>query len=164
MTDFDPISPQYSYPPAGSPQRPYVQPGALGQRFFARLIDGILVAPLVLVLVISLFDKADWLLVTGLFSGVLHFGYFVFFEVTYGATPGKRLLGLTVHGPNGATKPAVKQSAIRNSFLLLAVIPYYIGHLLLISAEVAIAVTINASPCKQGKHDELAGGTQVIKG
>jgi hypothetical protein len=24
-------------------------------------------------------------------------------------------------------------------------------------------VTINASPCKQGKHDEFAGGTQVIK-
>jgi hypothetical protein len=25
-------------------------------------------------------------------------------------------------------------------------------------------VTINGSPTKQGKHDELAGGTQVIKG
>jgi hypothetical protein len=24
-------------------------------------------------------------------------------------------------------------------------------------------VTINSSPTKQGKHDELAGGTQVIK-
>ena len=30
-------------------------------------------------------------------------------------------------------------------------------------AYIVIAVTINASPCKQGKHDELAGGTQVIK-
>jgi hypothetical protein len=25
-------------------------------------------------------------------------------------------------------------------------------------------VTISGSPTKQGKHDELAGGTQVVKG
>lgn len=28
---------------------------------------------------------------------------------------------------------------------------------------VFIAVTISGSPTKQGKHDELAGGTQVVK-
>jgi len=27
-----------------------------------------------------------------------------------------------------------------------------------------IALTINGSPTKQGKHDDLAGGTQVVKG
>jgi hypothetical protein len=26
-----------------------------------------------------------------------------------------------------------------------------------------IAITINGSPTKQGKHDEMAGGTQVVK-
>jgi hypothetical protein len=31
-------------------------------------------------------------------------------------------------------------------------------------AIIVIAVTINSSPTKQGKHDELAGGTQVVKG
>ena len=31
-------------------------------------------------------------------------------------------------------------------------------------ANVVIAVTINGSPTKQGKHDEIAGGTQVVKG
>jgi len=36
--------------------------------------------------------------------------------------------------------------------------------LLAIIAYIVIAVTINASPTKQGKHDELAGGTQVVKG
>ena len=56
-----------------------------------------------------------------------------------------------------------QQSAIRNSFTLLSVIPY-IGGLLAFIAYIVIAVTINNSPTKQGKHDELAGGTQVVKG
>jgi uncharacterized RDD family membrane protein YckC len=109
-----------------------------------------------------LFDQDYWFLVTGLFSGVLMFGYFVLFEVTYGSSPGKRLLGLAVRGPGGAPKPDVRQAAIRNSFTLLAVVPY-IGGLLAFIAYVVIAVTISASPTKQGKHDELAGGTEVVK-
>jgi uncharacterized RDD family membrane protein YckC len=160
--DFDPNSPQYGYPPADSPQWSHAQPGGLGLRFFARLIDGILVNIVVFLLSIFLFDRDYLYLVTGLFSGVLMFGYFVLFEVTNGATPGKRLLGLTVHGPGGVPKPDVKQSAIRNSFTLLAVVPY-IGGLLAFIAYIVIAVTINGSPTKQGKHDELAGGTQVVK-
>jgi hypothetical protein len=28
---------------------------------------------------------------------------------------------------------------------------------------VVIATTISSSPTKQGKHDELTGGTQVVK-
>ena len=51
-----------------------------------------------------LLDRDYWWLVTGLFSGVLMFGYFVLFEVTNGATLGKRLLGLSVHGPGGAAE------------------------------------------------------------
>jgi uncharacterized RDD family membrane protein YckC len=156
--DFDPTSPQSGLPSARSPQ----QPGGLGARFFARLIDGILVNVVVFVLSVFLVDRDYWFLVTGLFSGILMFGYFVLLEVTHGATLGKRLLGLTVRGPNGAPKPDFTQSAIRNSFTLLAVVPY-LGPLLAIIAYVVIAVTINASPWKEGKHDELAGGTQVVK-
>jgi uncharacterized RDD family membrane protein YckC len=158
--DFDPNSPSYRFP-AGSPQRPYVQPGNLLPRFFARLIDGIVVNVVVFVLSMFLFRDYGYL-VTGLFSGVLMFGYFVLLEVTQGATLGKRLLGLSVLGPGGRPRPDFSQSAIRNSFTLLAVVPY-LGPLLAFAAYVVIAVTINASPCKQGKHDELAGGTQVIK-
>jgi uncharacterized RDD family membrane protein YckC len=159
--DFDPDSARYSYPPAGSPQRPYVQPGGLAERFFARLIDGVVVN--IVVFVLSLFFFRDsWFLVTGLFSGVLMFGYFVVLEVTQGASLGKRLLRLSVLGPGGRPRPDFSQSAIRNSFTLLAVVPY-LGPLLAFAAYVVIAVTINASPCKQGKHDELAGGTQVVK-
>jgi uncharacterized RDD family membrane protein YckC len=160
--DFDPNSPQYGYPRADSPQWSRAQPGGLGVRFFARLIDGILVNIVVFLLSLLLFDRDYWWLVTGLFSGVLMFGYFVLFEVSQSSTPGKKLLGLAVHGPGGAPKPDVTQSAIRNSFTLLAVVPY-LGPLLAFAAYVIIAVTISGSPTKQGKHDELAGGTQVVK-
>ncbi len=137
------------------------QPGGLGPRFAARVIDGVLVS-LVAVLLAGIFHGTSNIAVTGLFSGLLTFVYFVAFEVTQGWTPGKKLLGLSVHGPAGAAKPTAKQSAIRNSFTLLAIIPY-IGGLLAVAAWIIIAVTINRSPTKQGKHDELAGGTQVVK-
>ena len=100
---------------------------------------------------------------TGLFSGLLMFLYFLAFESTQGWTPGKKLLGLSVHGPGGAPKPDVQQSAIRNVWTLLNIVPF-IGGLLALIAVIVIAVTINSSPTKQGKHDELAGGTQVVKG
>jgi uncharacterized RDD family membrane protein YckC len=162
--DFDPNSPEYGYPAAGPPPSARApQPGGLGLRFLARLIDGILVNIVAFLLSLFLFERDYWFLVTGLFSGVLMFGYFVLFEVTYGASPGKKLLGLAVHGPGGAPKPDAKQSAIRNAFTLLAVVPY-LGSLLAFVAYAVIAVTISTSPTKQGKHDELAGGTQVVKG
>lgn len=95
-------------------------------------------------------------------SGLGMFLYFVLFEVLAGATPGKMLLGLSVRGPHGMPKPDFKQSAIRNSFTLLTIIPW-VGGLLAVIAYIFIAVTISSSPCKQGRHDELAGGTQVVK-
>lgn len=145
-------------PPLGYGERP----GGLGVRFGARIIDGLLVGIVAGVLAV-IFHSADNIMVTGLFSGVLMFVYFVGMEVTQGRTVGKMLLGLRVHGPGGAPKPDVKQSAIRNAFTLLSVIPY-VGGLLALIAYIVIAVTINSSPTKQGKHDELAGGTQVVKG
>ena len=58
----------------------------------------------------------------------------------------------------------MQQSAIRNSFTLLSVIPVSSAACWHSSPYIVIAVTINNSPTKQGKHDELAGGTQVVKG
>ena len=148
------------YPP-GPPAAWGGHPGGLGVRFGARIIDGILVG-IVAAILAMIFGATSNILVTGLFSGVLMFAYFVAMEVTQGRTLGKMLLGLSVHGPGGAPKPDLKQSAIRNAFTLLTIVPY-IGGLLAVIAYVVIAVTINSSPTKQGKHDELAGGTQVIK-
>ncbi|MCX2932957.1 RDD family protein [Mycobacterium sp. CVI_P3] len=138
------------------------QPGGLGLRFAARLIDGIIVSIVAFLLALGV-DATSNILVTGLFSGLLTFIYFVVFEITQGWTPAKKLLGLSVHGPGGAPKPTLQQSAIRNSFTLLTIIPF-LGGVLAFIAYIVIAVTISNSPTKQGKHDELAGGTQVVKG
>lgn len=126
------------------------------------MLDGVLVGIVSFFLSVFVFSDDYPFLVTGLFSGVLTFGYFVLFEVSQGATPAKRLLGLAVHGPDGVSKPTASQSAIRNSFTLLAVVPY-IGPLLAFVAYIVIAVTISGSPTKQGKHDELVSGTQVTR-
>ena len=149
-------------PPPGWGGQPGVHPGGLGVRFGARVIDGILVG-IVAGILAMIFGASSNILVTGLFSGVLMFAYFVAMEVTQGRTLGKMLLGLSVRGPGGAPKPDFKQSAIRNAFTVLTIVPY-VGGLLAVIAYVVIAVTINGSPTKQGKHDELAGGTQVVKG
>ena len=162
--DFDPYQqpPAYGGPPAG-------QPGTLGIRFLARLLDGIVVGFLASILT-SLFGFGSdtvlgvpsYTLTAGLFSGVLMFAYFVGFETWKGWTPAKKLLGLEVRGVGGAPKPDLRQAAVRNLFTLLALIPC-LGWILAPVAYIVIAVTINSSPTKQGKHDELAGGTQVVK-
>ena len=157
----NPYGAQAGYPPAPAPGWG-AQPGGLGIRWGARIIDGLLVGILSWLLAM-IFGASSNIMVTGLFSGLLMFAYFVAMEVTQGRTLGKSLLGLRVHGPGGAAKPDLKQSAIRNSFTLLTIVPY-VGGLLAVIAYIVIAVTINNSPTKQGKHDELAGGTQVVKG
>jgi len=176
-----PVAPGYQptdagYPPAPNPYGPpggyypgYPQvgygyashPGGLGARFGARVIDGLLLV-IVSFFIAFLFGSESNILVTGLFTGLLTFIYFVAMEVTQGRTLGKKLLGLSVRGAGGAAKPDLKQSAIRNAFTLLPIVPY-VGGLLAVIAIVVIAVTINNSRTKQGKHDELAGGTQVVK-
>ncbi|WP_166904700.1 RDD family protein [Mycobacterium sp. DL440] len=150
--------PSGGYPPAYGGQAP----GGLGRRWFARVIDGIFV--MIGAFFLSFVtDSLSSYWVTGLFTGLLMFVYYVAFEVSMGATPGKKLLGLAVHGPGTAAKPTAAQSAIRNAFTLLTIIPW-VGGLLAVVAMIIIAVTISSSPTKQGKHDELAGGTQVVRG
>jgi uncharacterized RDD family membrane protein YckC len=147
-----------SYPP---PFPAGLEPGGLVVRVFARLIDGIIVG--VVSLLLSFFtDTLSSIWVTGLFTGLLMFVYFLAFETAKGWTPGKRVLGLRVHGPAGAPKPTAPQAAIRNAWTLFPIIPL-VGGLLAFVAIVVIAVTISGSPSKQGKHDDLAGGTQVVK-
>ncbi|CAA0134319.1 Uncharacterised protein [Mycolicibacterium vanbaalenii] len=159
-SDYPPQPGQFpqGYPPPGGAQ----QPGGLGLRFAARVIDGVIVG-IVGGIIVYAIGMASNIWITGLFTGALTFLYYLAFEVTQGWTPGKKLLGLRVHGPGGAAKPTVQQSAIRNSWTLLPIVPF-VGGLLGVVAIVIIAITINGSPTKQGKHDEFAGGTQVVKG
>ena len=63
-------------------------PGGLLRRFFARLIDGIIVSIIGSFGIIAFFssDGLSDLLVTGVFTGILMFAYFVAFEVGVGWT------------------------------------------------------------------------------
>lgn len=131
-------------------------PGELLPRLGARVIDVIIMTIVGLVLGFLLDFNAVWLVI----QGILVFAYFVLFDVYTGTTPGKRALGLKVTGPGG-NSPTFQEAAVRELFTLLGAIPYLGGFLALI-VWILIAVTINSSPTKQGKHDELAGGTQVV--
>jgi uncharacterized RDD family membrane protein YckC len=168
--DPQPIqSDETAYPP---PTVGGGQPGSLGVRLGARIIDSIIIYVIaivigyVLTLVTTYAQNAFvFALINGIIAGVLTFAYFVGFESSTGATPGKKLLGLSVRGPGGADKPTAQQSAIRNAWTLFTIVPpQVVGGVLYLASVIAIAVTANNSPTKQGIHDRLAGGTAVIKG
>jgi uncharacterized RDD family membrane protein YckC len=170
-SDFDPQSARYgetesySPPPAGNQE-----PGSLGLRFAARVIDHVIVAVVafalafILNLVFHYWGGGLIAIINGAISALLTFVYFVALETSRGATIGKKLVGLSVHGAGGAVRPTVQQSATRNAWTLFSIIPFLIGTVLALISVIAIAVTINNSPTKQGIHDKLAGGTQVLKG
>jgi uncharacterized RDD family membrane protein YckC len=170
--DIDPQSGEYGETEAYSPPPTGGQePGSLGLRLGARIIDGIIVFVVAVIIGILLSMVSDYrsnaflfAFINGIIAGVLTFVYFVGFETSQGATPGKKLLGLSVRGPDGASKPTVQQSAVRNVWTLFNVVPpQFVGGVLYLAAVIWIAVTINGSPTKQGIHDKLAGGTQVVK-
>lgn len=140
-----------------------VRPGGLGKRAAARFIDWI-IAAIVGGIFFWLLDATvhppGW--VSVLPGAGFAFLYFLLFEVATGSTPGKKILGLHVDGSGGAPKPNLKDSAVRNAYMLLNLIPCF-GGLLWFIAAVAIAVTVSSSPTKQGWHDQAAGGTQVVE-
>ncbi|WP_040816163.1 RDD family protein [Nocardia concava] len=152
----------YGYDPYAGPVVG-VTPAGIGSRALARFIDWI-IAGIVGGILFWILDKGSGLpgwasILPGAGFGFL---YFVFFEVASGSTPGKKLLGLHVNGSRGAAKPSLADSAKRNAYMLLNLIPW-IGGLLWFCAAIAIAVTVSASPTKQGWHDNFADGTQVVK-
>jgi uncharacterized RDD family membrane protein YckC len=155
---------------ADEPDAPPVEqlPGTW-RRFFARLIDRwiVWIALIAIVWLFRVFVHTHTssfirLVVTGLLLGILTFAYFVVLEVTRGTTLAKKLFGLQVHGPDGAARPSLAQSAIRNAFELLWAVPYMFGGWLILVAWIVIAWTIDRSPTAQGIHDRWAGGTRVV--
>jgi uncharacterized RDD family membrane protein YckC len=145
----------------GGPREPGTDGnGAAGlwARFGARVIDAVALVAVGAALGPLLDFGFAWL---GL-QAALVFVYFVVLDVAVGTTLGKRLLGLKVIGPQGG-RPTGRQAAVREAFTVLGAIPYA-GPVLALAAWIVIAVTINSSPTGQGKHDELAGGTQVVRG
>jgi uncharacterized RDD family membrane protein YckC len=123
----------------------------------ARLIDAVILAVVGGSLGVALEFGYAWLVLQAL----LVFAYFVVLDVSWGTTVGKRVLGLAVTGPDGGP-PTVGQAVTREVFTLLGAIPFA-GPVLALVAWIVIAVTISSSPSGQGKHDELAGRTRVIR-
>jgi hypothetical protein len=55
-----------------------------------------------------------------------------------------------------------EQSAVRNAFQLLWIVPYDIGSWVVVIAWIVVCVSIDRSPTKRGIHDSWAGGTRVV--
>lgn len=179
--------PGYGYPSMPPPQVPTGPgtPGELLPRFGARVIDTIVagvvtfVVGLLFGLIAAAVDTGPvyylMTLIATIIGAAIMIGYFVGFESTTGQTLGKMALGLRTLGPSGGN-PTVQQAALRNGYVVLGAAGSIIGALIpvvgtIISGLVGlavlvfviiIAVTISGSPTRQGKHDEMAGGTQVI--
>nr|WP_319944454.1 RDD family protein [Nocardia macrotermitis] len=102
-------------------------------------------------------------MVGGLLLGLVGALYFPVMEATQGFTLGKKILGLRTLGPNGAPKPDFQQALIRNIYAICNLV-WCLGGIAALVIIIVMMVTIEQSPIKQGWHDRIAGGTQVIKG
>jgi uncharacterized RDD family membrane protein YckC len=157
------------------------RPGELMDRFLARLVDGlflgiaywILSAVFASLFLRGLIHSAGEVLLYATFLSIFFvsvaIGYFAWFESNRGQTLGKQLLKLQVFGPRGG-HPTMEQAVRRNIFYaaqLITIIPvvgWIVGPLASLALVIMVAVTINNDPVRrQGWHDQLAGGTYVLK-
>lgn len=130
----------------------------LGPRFFARLIDSLLIG-VVSVYVISMAGFGIGFTANTL-SVAIVIGYFTVAESYTGRTIGKMALRLQTVGPDG-TNPSLEMAFRRNIWYLLGILPY-VGGIAEVAAVVAVAVTISRSPINVGWHDRFAFGTRVL--
>jgi uncharacterized RDD family membrane protein YckC len=162
MGEIDPTQqPQPGMAPTGG-----VRYGGLGKRFLARIIDGLIVGiPTAIVLTLLPGVRVGGV-VYGILSAAAGLGYFVFLETSQGATLGKKLLSMTVADVGGGAPISVDASLRRNWWLALNAlsgVPVlgWLLSLVALGVVIAIAVTINSDPRKQGLHDKM-GNTVVL--
>jgi uncharacterized RDD family membrane protein YckC len=129
-------------------------PGEVGNRFVARLVDGLVLALVFVPLLAAGALPAEG---TGaaLVVGLGGFVYAAFLDAT-GGTLGKRLLRMTVVDRHG-TPPGLGAGATRNLWLLTSLLPGVIGQSVAVAVSVVIAVTIAQHPIDLGWHDRAAG-------
>ncbi|HET8616343.1 MAG TPA: RDD family protein [Actinomycetales bacterium] len=156
------------------------QPADLLTRFLARLIDyvilsvvlgiigSVLVAAMFAAVVGGVYSGFGSKLVFGLLFSVVPLAYFAFMESSRGQTIGKMALKIRTEGPGGGN-PSMEQALRRNAWTAISIIwivpilGFFAG-LLMLAAEIYIAVTINNNVAtRQGWHDQFAGGTKVVK-
>ena len=134
----------------------------IGSRFYAALIDGALLLPILLVgyyvigrAILDLDERlGNWLAaVAGIATFALQWGYYMVFEIAMnGQSPGKRALGLRVIKAQGYPI-SFSDSAIRNLVRIVDVLPFAYGIGLL-------TMLLNKNWQRLG---DLAAGTLVVK-
>lgn len=129
-------------------------PADLGSRLIARLVDGLVilfvVVPLVLAGILPEEGTAGAVAVVAMsfvYSAVLDAG---------GGTLGKRLLRLTVTGPDGR-RPGLGPGATRNLWLLTSLFPGLVGQAAATAVSIVLAISIAKHPTELGWHDRVAG-------
>ena len=151
-------------PPPPPPDVPHrtAAPAGLGVRVAARLLDAVLVglpASVVLGLVglpaptLALGGIDAW--THGAITSLLWLAYHAGCEALFGATLGKRIVGLRVVGEHGEVPGPIAATA-RNLWILAGLLPW-VGGLVLLAAVVVIAVSISRHPHHLGRHDEAVG-------
>ncbi|MEU7139319.1 RDD family protein [Nocardia sp. NPDC046473] len=138
------------------------QPGDLGTRIGARVIDALILYIPYLIIYFLVKNSLGLTIGLGLVWTLVQLGYFVGMETSQGTTIGKKVLGLKVLAPGGAAKIEPVTSLKRNIFVAANIIPC-VGGLVSLVLAIYIMVTISQDPNKQGWHDKFAGGTQVVK-
>lgn len=132
----------------------------VGSRFLAALLDGVLVAGLLIIALIAVgaigLLEEDPLLAVGLFAGaalVVVIGYYVGFETLNGGqTPGKRAAGLRVIKDSGAPVD-MWASVVRNLARIVDLLPvaYAVGLITILSTR------------NNQRLGDLAAGTLVVR-
>ena len=155
MTDEPSMGQPYG---TGSGAAPTESAG-LGARIGARLLDVLLIG-IPASFVLALVGLADPTGASPIIISLLWYGYFVLLESNRGATVGKSILGIRVVSTSGGT-PEIAETAKRNVWMLLGLIPF-VGGIASLVAVIAIIVTISSAPDNRGWHDGFAG-TSVLR-
>jgi uncharacterized RDD family membrane protein YckC len=121
-------------------------------RFFANLIDTLLLTVPFVYLEVVYIDKVYALLLIGLCQLLINVGYYVYFEGHEGATIGKKAVGLRVIRANGQFPIGFEDAFLR-----------YLGRLVSASLIFLGFVMIAIDSKKQGLHDKIAGTYVVHK-
>ncbi|MGV0869185.1 RDD family protein [Corynebacterium kalidii] len=165
---YDGVPPYGAYtndPYGQDPNRlvPNDRPGA-GRRLAGTLIDGIIIAIISNAIAslagVDLTDLGTGSMFTmSLITIVVWLIARVGSEVAWGASPGKRILGMKVVTADGSNPDAVS-SLKRNSWIVSQIIPF-VGGLVQIALQIFIGVGIANDPEKRSWFDKLGNLTVV---
>jgi uncharacterized RDD family membrane protein YckC len=149
--------------PPPSPLVPSTDKVGVGPRIGARLVDALVLVVPIMILTVPISGGfqigggnrgRDQNIATCL-GVVAAYIYFVACEATRGRTVGKAALGITVERIDGRPL-SVAEAAIRNSFMLVSVIPADLGGVVSLLTWIVLAVSIGTDALGRGFHDRWA--------